>query len=127
MANGFHGTDERWDAIERPLRRLDSALDEFANRRQLTLTKNARSWPDRSFEWGKRPAILIQVFLESQWERSYTMWVSASDERSRSEYWQQQTLLKAAPIDVLERQLPELLETAYAIAAEWAKTYDASG
>jgi len=127
MPNGYHGTPEGWEHLERPLKRLDSVLDEFASRHQLVLTRNERNWPDRSFHWGDRPAILIQVFLESETGPSYTMWVSASDDRSRAEYWKHRTLIKATSIDVLERQLPELLEAAYVVATEWVTTYHAAG
>ena len=127
MPNGYHGTAQGWERLERPLRRLDAILDEFAGRHRLALTRNERNWPDRCLRWGDRPAILIQLFLESETAPSYTMWVSAWDDRSRAEYWEHKTLIKSASIDELERQWPELLEAAYAIANQWVATYRGPG
>ena len=127
MANGFFGTQEEWERLEHPLRRLDGILERFASDNRLVLRKNVRNWPDRSFQWGDRPNILIQVFLESEKHATYTMWVSASDQRSRAEYWKHKTLLKAVPIDELAQQLPDLLKEAYATATEWIEIYDAAG
>jgi len=127
MANGFHRSNESWERIESPLKILDHTLNEFASRNRLILTKNERDWPNRSFRWGQQPNLLIEIFLESEKELTYTMWVSASDERSREEYWKHKTLFKAGPIDALERELPNLLQVAYGIAAEWIKAYNVDG
>jgi len=127
MANGFHGRQEEWERIEHPLRGLDAMLERFARDHRLVLSKNKKNWPNRSFQWGDRPNILIQVFLESEEHATYTLWISASDHRSRAEYWKHKTLLKAVPIDELAQQLPDLLEQAYATATEWIDVYSAAG
>ena len=108
-----------------PLKRLDGVLEEFAERRGLTLVKNERNWPDRTFRWGSRPSKLIQIFLEAEAEPSYTVWVSAYDDRSRTEYWEHKTLLKAAASEALTEKLPELLTDAILIAEQWERSYDA--
>ena len=127
MPNGFHGTAGEWERIAAPLERLDSILAEFAVGRDLTLSKNARNWPERSFRWGNAPERLIQIFLEDEKTLSYTMWISASDDRSRAEYWMEETLSKSVPIDILEPDLPKLLARAYEKVAEWAEEYDRGG
>ncbi|MBZ5499658.1 MAG: hypothetical protein LAP85_24935 [Acidobacteriia bacterium] len=127
MPNGFHGRQEEWDRIEHPLRKLDGMLERFARDKRLVLRKNERNWPDRSFRWGDRPNILIQVFLESEKQSTYTLWISAADHRSRADYWKHKTLLKAVPIDELAQQLPDLLKEAYATANEWIDIYNAAG
>ncbi len=127
MANGFHGEQKDWEQLEKPLKRLDSILEKFTSAHRLVLTKNERNWPDRTIQWGDHPKVIIQVFLESEKESTYTMWVSASDERSRSEYWKHKTLLKSAPIDVLEQQLQDLLKKAHTTAIEWIGAYDGAG
>lgn len=127
MPNGFHGEEVEWERIEQPLRRLDRILDDFGNRHGLTVIRNERNWPDRSFRWGERPKLLIQVFLESETKLFYTMWVSGWDGRSRAEYWKHKTIVRAVSIDEIARQLPDLLERAYATAAEWVAEYRAAG
>jgi len=127
MPNGFHGTPDEWKRIAAPLERLDSILGEFAVSRDLTLWKNSRNWPERSFRWGNAPERLIQIFLEDQTTLSYTMWISASDDRSRAEYWMQETLSKSVQIGIMERELPKLLARAYEKLTEWAQEYDRAG
>jgi len=125
MANGFHGSDDEWQRLESPLRRLDEVLEQFAERHGLALAKNEKNWPDRTFRWGTHPSKLIQVFLEDSAVPSYTVWASAYDDRSREEYWKHKTLLKAAPIEAIVRQLPQLLSEAMSLAKNWEMSYDA--
>ncbi len=124
MANGFYGSDAEWQRLETPLERLDGILEQFAKREGLTLVKNERNWPDRTFRWGSHPTKLIQIFLEDDNAPSYTVWVSAYDDRSREEYWEQETLLKAVPIEQLIQQLPQLLSQAILIVDKWEKAYN---
>ncbi len=126
MANGFYGTEEEWNRIETPLQKLDAEMQNFAETHQLVLIKNEKGSPDRSFHWRENPKVLIQIFMESEKALTYTMWVSASDNRSRAEYWKHQTLIKASPIDVLEGELQELLQRAYTTANDWIKDYENS-
>ena len=52
MANeGWHGTQEEWGRIERPLLELDPVIDDFAKRARLAVTKNLKDWPERSLRW----------------------------------------------------------------------------
>ena len=125
MPNGFCGDQKDWDRIEGPLKRLDKTLEQFAEDHHLILKKNERNDPNRTFRWGVRPNLLIQVFNESEEYLTYTMWVSASDERSGAVYWKHKTLFKPRPIDLLEQQLPKLLESGYAIAMQWIAEYNA--
>jgi hypothetical protein len=125
LANGFHGSDAEWERLEKPLGRLDETLEQFAKRQALTLIKNERNWPDRTFRWGERPSMLIQIFLESVTGPSYTVWVSAYDDRSRAEYWEQKTLLKASSIEQLVQELPQLLSEAVLTVEKWEKAYAA--
>jgi hypothetical protein len=123
VANGFYGTEDEWIRLENPLGKLDAEMQKFAKTHQLVLIKNEKGSPNRSFRWGENPQILIQVYLESDKSLTYTLWVCASDNRSRAEYWKHQRLLKASPIDVLAEELPDLLQRAYAMANEWIKDY----
>lgn len=123
MPNGFHGSEAEWERLEQPLRRLDDMLEGFAKRAGLTLVKNERNWPDRTFRWGNRPSKLIQVFLESASGPCYTVWACAYDDRSRAEYWKHETLLKAASIEQVAQQLPRLLSEAVLAVENWEKTY----
>jgi hypothetical protein len=124
VANGFYGTEEEWNRIENPLQKLDTDLQQFAEDHHLVLIKNAKNWPNRLFRWGETPEVLLQVFLESEKALTYTFWISACDNRSRAEYWKHKTLIKAAPIEVLERELPELLQRAYVTVSGWINEYE---
>ena len=127
MPNGFHGSEEGWAALEGPLVELDDVLEGFAQEHGLVLTKNARGNPDRSFRWGQAPELLIQLFVESETGPTYTLWVSASDHRSRTDYWLHRTLIKAAPIHRLVEGLEELLAAAHAQAEAWRRDYPSRG
>jgi hypothetical protein len=125
LPNGFFGSGVEWERLEKPLSRIDDLLEQFAKHQRLTLIKNERNWPDRTFRWGSRPSRLIQIFLESEMGPSYTVWVSAYDDRSRAEYWKHKTLLKAVSIELLTEKLPQLLTDAILITEKWEKEYDA--
>lgn len=124
MPNGFHGASNDWNRIEAPLRILDPILREFGRSKGLAMVSNERNWPDRSYRWGERPHLLIQLYLESEKELNYTLWVSAYDHRSREEYWKHETILKAASINDLKENLLESLTKAYAKASVWVKEYN---
>lgn len=127
MANGCYGTDAQWQRLEAPLERLDEILGRFAQHRGLTLIKNERDWPDRTFRWGTRPSKLIQIFPEDALTPAYTVWACAYDNRSRKEYWEHRTLLKAVPIESVIQQLPQLLSEAIRMVEKWEKAYCGAG
>ena len=122
MANGFFGSKSEWERITIPLERLDPELEKFAIEHGLTLGKNTKNWPDREFRWEDTLRRLIQVYLEDQERLTWTMWICASEDRPSGRFWKQQTLIKAVPIEDLDSQLPDLLESAWLAVRQWTAT-----
>ena len=120
MANGFYGSKSEWDRITIPLERLDPVLEKFARAKGLTLGKNTKNWPDREFRWEDALRRLIQVYLADQEQLTWTMWICASEDRSSRRFWKQQTLIDAVPIEDLESQLADVLETGWKAVRQWA-------
>ncbi len=120
MANGFYGSKGEWKRITIPLERLDPELERFAHAKGLTLGRNTKNWPDREFRWEDKLRRLIQIYLADQERLTWTMWMCAYEDRSSGRFLKKQTLLDAVPIEDLESQLPELLESAWATVTSWS-------
>ncbi len=120
MANGFYGSNSEWERITVPLERLDPELERFARDKGLTLGKNTKNWPDREFRWEDTLRRLIQIYLADQEQLTWTMWICANEDPSSKRFLKKQTLLDAVPIEDLESQLSELLESAWATVSGWS-------
>ena len=111
MANGgWYGTDEEWRRIEAPLKLLDPELDRFASKRDLTVTKNFKDWPERSLAWGTDVRCLIQVFLTDQSALTFNLWICASQDRGGSRFWKKEMPCKESQASEIARDLFQLLE-----------------
>lgn len=119
MPDGFHGRDDEWGRFEAPLLALDDMLTSFAARRGLALSRNTRSWPARSLEWGGDVSRLIQLYLADEARVTFHLWVCASQDRGGKRYWRQEFLIKDQPADALLADLPRLLEIAFDTADAW--------
>jgi hypothetical protein len=120
MANGFYGSKSEWERITIPLERLDPVLEDFAHAKGLTLGKNTKNWPDREFRWEDTLSRLIEIYLADQEQLTWTMWICAYEDRSSKRFLNKQTLLDAVPIEDLESQLSDLLESAWATVSGWS-------
>ena len=120
MANGYWGND--WEALEEGLKRLDPVFEAFASTHGLTLSKNSKS-PDRSYEWGQKPNLILQAYSNSELPARYTLWVTAFDHRSRAEYWKHRTLCEEVPAEELASSLKSHLSQGLAIARRWVDEY----
>jgi len=119
MANGFHGTADSWERITKPLTLLDPELEAFGNGKGLALEKNTKNWPDREFRWADRLGRLIQIFLESERQLTWTLWVCAYEDRDNQRYWRTKTLKKAVSIEQLQRNLSGDLEDGWREVTSW--------
>ncbi len=119
MANGFYGDSDAWDRISLPLLLIDPKLERFAKAKGLELKRNAKNWPDREFRWRDDLDRLIQIFLESEENLTWTMWITASEDRSGKQYSRSKTLAKAVRIEQLEKQLDELLDHGWDEVTSW--------
>jgi len=109
MPNGFHGTQERWEQIESPLRSIDVTLRTFAKQYGMSFKANERNWPDRSLEWGRSVRKLIQIFLDDEKAMTYNFWICASEDRENQRYWKNEFLRRGATISGIQTALPNLL------------------
>ena len=120
MPNGFHGSRETWDRIEAPLRPLDPALEAFAHKLGVPLTRNSRNWPERSLRWGEPVSRLIQLYLEDEDRLTWTLWVCASEDRTSARYWRRESLRKDVPIEEISSHLASLLDQAHQLVTRWS-------
>ncbi|MBT8399310.1 MAG: hypothetical protein KJO98_02440 [Rhodothermia bacterium] len=120
MPNGFHGTGAEWDRIESPLHRLDDTLARFADERGLQLRKNTRNWPDRRLEWNDAMNRSIQIRLvDDKIPPTYAVGIYAWQDRAVGRYIKGVTLVESAPIDVLEKNLGDVLKDAASRLDGW--------
>jgi len=122
MPNGHYGDRASWERISRPLVALDVELEAFSVEAGLPLRRNTRNWPNREFRWSDSLNRFIQIFLESEEHMTWTLWICASEDRDDGRYWKQETLAKAAPIEQLKANLPELLEKARTKVCSWSSS-----
>ncbi len=118
MANGFYGTREAWETLEAPLLGVDSILEEFAARRELSLTKNHKA-PERSFRWGAPISRLIQIYVSDEKAPHFNLWVCASEDRNGRRFWRRQTLLEEVGAGAIACGLHDSLDEAYRLASSW--------
>ena len=114
MPNGFQGSQEEWDRLEAPLRRLDTELLAFAGCYGLALTKNLHGWPERSLAWAEGVERTIQVLLRDAAALTYNVWIAAWEDRPDGRYWKRGVVAADLPEAELHEQLAELLERGYA-------------
>ena len=120
MPNGYHGTLGQWKLLEGPLVQLDETLTRFAEQHGLRLSSNNHNWPERSLVWFAGDVRkLIQVFLESEVQRTFTFWICASCDRAGKRTWKHKTLVKASPAEEITAKLASLLPEAKRILDSW--------
>ncbi len=123
MANGgWYGTKEEWERIEGPLLDLDSILDDFASEVGLTISKNYKDWPERSFVWGGDVRCLIQLYLVDEKELTFNLWLCASQDRGRKRFWKQDTPIAGQRIEQFKGRLAEELREGYRKLVEWSSS-----
>lgn len=120
MANGFYGSKSEWERITIPLECLDRELERFAHAKGLALGRNTKNWPDREFRWEDTLQRLIEIYLADQERLTWTMWICAYEDRPSGRSIKKQTLLDAVPIEKLELQLSDLLESAWTTVTSWS-------
>lgn len=119
MANrSYFESDEAW-TLATSLETIDPALETFAQTHRLSLSRDSKGVPERSLCWGDGPSCLIQIYLEGLTHPSWTLWLACSDDRGGSRYMRSHFLLKNAELVALERDLPFLLDTGFAMLNDW--------
>lgn len=120
MANGWYGTPDERQRIEAPLILLDPALERFAAKHSLSLTRNHKDVPERSIEWGSDVSCLIQLWVHGAESLGIHVWICASQDRARDRYWKQEFLCKDAPATDLALRISDLLQIAKSRLDEWS-------
>ena len=117
--NGHSGSKAAWTRIERPLIAVDAVIGAFAKQHSLTSSANYHNWPERSLVWGDDVRRLIQIYLESEEQLTYRVWLCASRDREGKRYWKQENLRVGLSPEQLKAELPTLLDRAYAKVNAW--------
>lgn len=111
MANGgWYGTKEKWNRIEEPLLIANPIVLSFAREAGLKVTKNHKSWPERSMEWGTDIHRLIQLYLANETELTFNLWLCASQDRRGKRYWKSEFLIKEQRVPSFTESLEFLLQ-----------------
>jgi len=125
MANGgWYGTKKEWERIENPLLQVDSILDDFAQETGMSMTKNHKDWPERSFEWGSDTRCLIQLFLVDASDLIFNLWLCASQDRGRERFWKQDTPIKEQRVEQFRDSLAGELRKGHQRVVEWGNNPD---
>ena len=119
MPNGYHGTKEEWRRLEAPLREIDAALELFAKRHNMALSRNYHSWPERSLCWGADPERLIQIYLEDEQRLTWNLWLCASEDRGGQRFWKQQSLRHDIQMADMRLAIGALLDESFLIVSAW--------
>jgi len=119
MANGFHGTDEEWVRLAKPLESLDPILEKFASSKDIPLGKNTKNWPDRELRWVDSLHRLIQIYLQNEKELTWTLWICAYQLEERDHIWQHETIINSVSIQELKTNLGTILEEAWSKVSSW--------
>ena len=120
--NGHSGSKAAWSRIERPLIAVDAVIREFARRHGLSCSGNYHNWPERSLVWGDDVRRLIQIYLESEEQLTYRVWLCASQDRGLKRFWKQENLRVGLSPEQLKAELPALLDQAYGKVNAWQKS-----
>lgn len=121
MANGgWDGTKQEWKRAEAPLKFMDPELKRFARKHGLTLTKNAKEWPERSLAWETDVRCGIQIFLVDQAALTFNFWICAIQDRDDNRFWKQEYLRKEVQAVEIANSLGELLETGKRKLDHWS-------
>ena len=119
MPNGYHGSDEGWQRLEEPLCQADSVIAAFGKRHGIPIGRNHHNWPERSLEWGKNPARIIQIYLEDESQLSWTVWICASEDRGRQRFWKRSYLRRGVQMNALLGEIESILEEGFRVVSSW--------
>lgn len=119
MPNGFYGKRGEWKRLTKPLKALDRTLKQFASEQGLSLLRDTRNWPERSFRWGDPIERLIQIYLADDSRLTWTFWICVVEDRTDGRYWKRALLKEEVSIEEISEHLPELLREAYAQVTTW--------
>jgi len=120
--NGYAGSKAEWVRIERPLIEVDSIIGAFATEHGLSCSANYHDWPERSLIWGNGVRRLIQIYLESEDQLTFRVWLCASQDRGLKRFWKQENLRTGLGPEQLKAELPTLLAQAYEKVNSWQES-----
>ena len=125
MANGgWYGTKDEWERIEGPLLEVDSILDDFASETGMTISKNYKDFPDRSFVWGDDVRCLIQLYLVDEKDLTFNLWLCASQDRGRKRFLKKDTPIKEQRVEQFKDSLAGELRKGHQRLVEWGNNPD---
>jgi hypothetical protein len=118
LANGFWGTREEWDRIDRLLGESDALLAAFARQHGFKLESSER-WPRRALSRDTDLDRLIEFWPIDQESTKFRLGVTACEDRRDGRYWRQRTLLDNVSWEEMKAKLPALLEEARELVCSW--------
>jgi hypothetical protein len=119
MPNGVHGSERDWKRLESPLVELDPALDAYASRHGLTLSRNYHSWPQRALTWGDEITRSVHVYLANEADLTLTVWAVAWQDHDSGRHWKNQVIRDSVLASQLQDGLSAVLDRAVQIVNSW--------
>ncbi|HAD83423.1 MAG TPA: hypothetical protein DCG71_01090 [Brevundimonas sp.] len=125
MANGgWYGTQEEWQRLEAPLLLADGIFERFAKDHSLSLTKNAKDWPERSLGWSSDATCLIQIYLANADALTWNLWLCCFQDRDNARFWRREFAFQNQQMDQFVVDLPKLLEAGLTTVKSWEAAPD---
>src|SRR5713101_642494 len=120
MPNGFADSQESWNDAQAALSVVDTVIPECFRNRKFTIVKNYHEWPSRAIEWmDKGLKRKVQVYLSTESERSYNVWLCVSTRTGGQLLWKREFLRENTPWATLSREIREVLVEAAGIVGSW--------
>jgi hypothetical protein len=120
MPNGFHGTKEEWDKMEKDLLDSDNDLILFAKEKGMEISKNYHNWPSRALRWEKNDINKdIGISLVDSKSQTYNMGVGVFKDIDFKRYWKNKILKEKVSWQEIKNNLISLLEEGYKLAESW--------
>jgi len=139
MPNGSDLAREEFETLERPLRKVDPAIDEFARQKEAEVIRNYHDSPDRHIHWLDASGVTRTILISPVWlqlsptggyvRRStvYAFNIVAHKDYTHAEWpvpivpptppmrrkWWHTTIVELEELPVDEREFTQLLENAY--------------
>lgn len=119
MPNGHHGSKEEWERMEAPLVELDPLIESFAKSRNLTVSRNYHSWPERSLTINDEIHRQVQVWLRDEKQMTFKIVAVAWQDRGLKRYLKDEVIAEDKTAEGLRKNLLGWLEEGYKTVITW--------
>ena len=120
MPDGSYRTGCEWRRLESPLVELDPALDAYASRHGLTVTRSYHGWPLRALTWGGAIRRSVQISLANEHDLRLNISAVAWQHDGSRRHWRNQVIRSSALVSQLQDRFAAILDSAVQRANSWS-------